>query len=163
MKRYGARIGNATLQRIQTFWMLAAVASVMFAIAGSAQTTTASSGFVSWVPNVYLSGYGTTNIKLRAEVVGYSDGVLNNRGSTSVGLTLPPGWIATWVAGYMNGGWCGTSVLYNTVATDYWSIVSAPCGNPAGSQTFRTGMSGQVWNGTDYISWGAQYSPNLVY
>lgn len=166
MNRRAAKPSNTTPQRTRTLWRIAAIASVLFAIAGIAHASIvveASSGFVSWVPNIYLSGYGTTNIRLRAVVRGLSGGEINTEGDTSVGLVLPPGWIATWVAGYMNGGWCGTNVSYNTTSTNYYGVVTAPCSNPAGTQTFRAGMSGQVWNGNSYSTWGSQYSPNIQY
>ena len=143
-------------------WLLAAVASMLFAAAGAAQALWVDSGLVGWSPDFMVPGYGMTDVYLES-TTHYDDpdpGVYNS-GLVQAGVSLPAGFIGADLEGYRNGGFCGEAEDWNSTTVSWMPIGRRFCTNPSGTQTFKTNAGMDIWNGNGYNGFGWQSSPNL--
>jgi hypothetical protein len=139
----------------------------VFAVAGVAKAATVIAGPNWWgdviTPNGCVGGY--LQAKLQNGGTVYNYGYAYAKQCTNVNpqpVVLPAGWIGRLYSGYRNGGYCGSvGWTYSSVATDAVFGGSSICSNPSGSQSFQTAVTGQIWNGNSYTSFGTQWSPSL--
>lgn len=154
-------------RRLDTFLSVCTLL-VAIAVPVSVYANSAGSGWVKWgvIPGTGFSA-DVFLFSQEQEFWGSNGGDVMNSGyiktlnsGTNSPISFSTGWLAVWITGYRDGGYCGDSGWHYNRWADYSFVWNADlCTDPAGIQSFQTQVWGAAFDGSVWRTYGPQSDP----